>query len=126
MKVLTSVTIIIMIPNLIASMYGMNVELPFQHSINAFHRHHHGHLPVDPRGRVLREEEMVVGRRRPAGHPGYGRAGLDNRPEKTESFAVSGGVCAARIREGNKTEGRRLPGVLAGRATPFSATAWGT
>ncbi len=36
MKVLTSVTIILMIPNLIASMYGMNVELPFQHSINAF------------------------------------------------------------------------------------------
>jgi len=36
MKVLTSVTIILMIPNLIASIYGMNVELPFQHSINAF------------------------------------------------------------------------------------------
>ncbi len=36
MKVLTSVTIILMIPNLIASIYGMNVELPFQHSMNAF------------------------------------------------------------------------------------------
>jgi len=36
MKVLTSVTIILMIPNLIASVYGMNVELPFQHSLNAF------------------------------------------------------------------------------------------
>lgn len=36
MKFLTSVTIILMIPNLIASMYGMNVELPFQHSMNAF------------------------------------------------------------------------------------------
>ncbi len=36
MKFLTSVTIILMIPNLIASLYGMNVELPFQHDMNAF------------------------------------------------------------------------------------------
>jgi magnesium transporter len=36
MKLLTSVTIILMIPTLIASIYGMNVELPFQHSEHAF------------------------------------------------------------------------------------------
>ncbi len=36
MKFLTSVTIILMIPTLIASIYGMNVELPFQHSEHAF------------------------------------------------------------------------------------------
>jgi len=36
MKFLTSVTIILMIPTLIASVYGMNVELPFQHSPHAF------------------------------------------------------------------------------------------
>ena len=36
MKFLTSVTIILMIPTLIASIYGMNVELPFQHSSHAF------------------------------------------------------------------------------------------
>ncbi|MBL7150211.1 MAG: hypothetical protein ISS84_01095, partial [Candidatus Pacebacteria bacterium] len=32
----TSVTIILMIPTLIASIYGMNVVLPFQHSLHAF------------------------------------------------------------------------------------------
>jgi len=36
LKFLTSVTIIVMIPTLIASIYGMNVELPFQHSLHAF------------------------------------------------------------------------------------------
>jgi len=36
MKFLTSVTIIVMIPTLVASIYGMNVELPFQHSPHAF------------------------------------------------------------------------------------------
>jgi len=35
-KFLTSVTIILMIPTLIASIYGMNVVLPFQHSLHAF------------------------------------------------------------------------------------------
>ncbi len=36
MKLLTTVTIILMIPTLVASIYGMNVELPYQHSIFAF------------------------------------------------------------------------------------------
>ncbi|MEW6674143.1 MAG: magnesium transporter CorA family protein [Thermodesulfobacteriota bacterium] len=36
MKFLTSVTIILMIPTLVASIYGMNVDLPFQHSSFAF------------------------------------------------------------------------------------------
>ncbi|MDP2864343.1 MAG: magnesium transporter CorA family protein [bacterium] len=36
LKFLTSVTIIVMIPTLIASIYGMNVELPFQRSLHAF------------------------------------------------------------------------------------------
>ena len=36
MKFLTSVTIIFMIPTLIASIYGMNVPLPLQHSHHAF------------------------------------------------------------------------------------------
>lgn len=36
LKFLTSITIILMIPTLIASIYGMNVELPFQYSPNAF------------------------------------------------------------------------------------------
>ena len=36
LKFLTSVTIILMIPTLVASIYGMNVELPFQHSTQAF------------------------------------------------------------------------------------------
>jgi magnesium transporter len=35
-KVLTSVTIILMLPTLVASVYGMNVGLPFQHSPHAF------------------------------------------------------------------------------------------
>ncbi len=36
MKFLTSITIILMIPTLIASFYGMNVKLPFQNSPHAF------------------------------------------------------------------------------------------
>ncbi len=36
MKFLTSVTIILMLPTLVASIYGMNVDLPFQHSAHAF------------------------------------------------------------------------------------------
>ncbi|SPD73922.1 Mg2 transporter protein CorA family protein [uncultured Desulfobacterium sp.] len=36
MKFLTSVTILLMIPTLIASIYGMNVDLPFQHVSHAF------------------------------------------------------------------------------------------
>jgi magnesium transporter len=36
MKILTSITIILMIPTLIASVYGMNIDLPFQRSSNAF------------------------------------------------------------------------------------------
>jgi magnesium transporter len=36
MKFLTAVTIILMLPTLIASVYGMNVELPFQHTPYAF------------------------------------------------------------------------------------------
>lgn len=36
LKFLTSVTILIMIPTLIASIYGMNVKLPFQDNPNAF------------------------------------------------------------------------------------------
>ena len=36
MKFLTSVTIILMLPTLVASIYGMNVDLPFQHSPHAF------------------------------------------------------------------------------------------
>ena len=36
MKYLTSISIILMIPTLIASMYGMNVRLPFQNSHYAF------------------------------------------------------------------------------------------
>lgn len=35
-KTLTSITIILMLPTLVASIYGMNVELPYQHSDNAF------------------------------------------------------------------------------------------
>ncbi len=35
-KLLTTVTIILMIPTLVASIYGMNVELPFQHNSFAF------------------------------------------------------------------------------------------
>ncbi|MGV1099673.1 magnesium transporter CorA family protein [Thiovibrio sp. JS02] len=36
MKFLTLITIILMLPTLIASIYGMNVELPWQHSPHAF------------------------------------------------------------------------------------------
>lgn len=36
MKFLTSVTIILMIPTMLFSLYGMNVELPYQHSPLAF------------------------------------------------------------------------------------------
>ncbi len=36
MKMLTSITIILMMPTLVASLYGMNVALPFQHSPHAF------------------------------------------------------------------------------------------
>ncbi len=36
MKFLASITIIFMIPTLIASLYGMNIELPLQHSPHAF------------------------------------------------------------------------------------------
>lgn len=36
MKILTSITIILMIPTLISSIYGMNVEVPFGHSSHAF------------------------------------------------------------------------------------------
>jgi len=36
MKILTSITIILMIPTLIASIYGMNIDLPFQRSSYAF------------------------------------------------------------------------------------------
>lgn len=35
-KLLTTVTIVLMIPTLISSIYGMNVETPFQHSPHAF------------------------------------------------------------------------------------------
>ncbi len=37
MKILTSITIILMIPTLISSIYGMNIDLPFQHSSHAFY-----------------------------------------------------------------------------------------
>ncbi|WP_212005344.1 magnesium transporter CorA family protein [Chitinophaga sp. HK235] len=37
MKRLTSITIILTFPMLVASIYGMNVDLPFQHSIHAFY-----------------------------------------------------------------------------------------
>ena len=36
MKVLTSITIILMLPTLVASIYGMNIDLPFQASPYAF------------------------------------------------------------------------------------------
>jgi magnesium transporter len=36
MKILTSITIILMIPTLVASIYGMNIDLPFQRSSHAF------------------------------------------------------------------------------------------
>lgn len=37
MRILTSITIIMMIPTLTASIYGMNIELPFQHSSHPFY-----------------------------------------------------------------------------------------
>jgi len=36
MKYLTAVTILLAVPTLIASMYGMNIGLPFQDSVHAF------------------------------------------------------------------------------------------
>jgi len=36
MKLLTSVTIILMLPTLVRSIYGMNVPLPLQNSLHAF------------------------------------------------------------------------------------------
>lgn len=36
MKFLTAVTIVLMLPTLVASIYGMNIALPFQHSPHAF------------------------------------------------------------------------------------------
>lgn len=36
LKILTSFTIILMLPTLVASVYGMNIPLPFQHSPHAF------------------------------------------------------------------------------------------
>ena len=36
MKFLTSVTIVLSLPTMIASFWGMNVELPFQHNIYGF------------------------------------------------------------------------------------------
>jgi len=35
-KLLTAITIILMIPTLVASIYGMNVKLPFQDNQHAF------------------------------------------------------------------------------------------
>ena len=37
MKILTSITIILMIPTLTASIYGMNIEIPFQHWPHSFY-----------------------------------------------------------------------------------------
>lgn len=36
MKTLTGITLVIMIPTLIASIYGMNIALPFQQHPHAF------------------------------------------------------------------------------------------
>ena len=36
MKLLTSITLILMLPTLVASIYGMNITLPFQTSPYAF------------------------------------------------------------------------------------------
>ncbi len=36
LKILASITIVLMIPTLIASIYGMNIDLPFQNSPHAF------------------------------------------------------------------------------------------
>ena len=57
MKFLTSVTIVLMVPTLVASIYGMNIRLPFQEHANAFailrsfdppldHHHHLLHPPT--------------------------------------------------------------------------------
>jgi len=35
-KVLTSITIVLSFPTMIASIYGMNIDLPFQQSAHAF------------------------------------------------------------------------------------------
>lgn len=37
MKRLTSITLIISIPSLVAGIYGMNVDIPYQHSVHAFY-----------------------------------------------------------------------------------------
>ena len=37
MKRLTSITIILSLPALVASVYGMNVEIPYAHSTHAFY-----------------------------------------------------------------------------------------
>ena len=36
MKFLASITLVLMLPNLVASVYGMNIPLPFQESPHAF------------------------------------------------------------------------------------------
>ena len=36
MKSLTCVTIVFMLPTLVSSIYGMNINLPFQGHVNAF------------------------------------------------------------------------------------------
>lgn len=36
MKILTTISLCLMLPTLLASLYGMNVELPFQHHALAF------------------------------------------------------------------------------------------
>jgi magnesium transporter len=37
MKRLTSITIVLSLPALVAGIYGMNVEIPFMHSPHAFY-----------------------------------------------------------------------------------------
>lgn len=37
MKRLTSITIVLMLPTLITSIYGMNVDIPYQHTLHAFY-----------------------------------------------------------------------------------------
>ena len=44
MKFLTSVTIILMLPTLVSSIYGMNIDLPFQHSPTCVFNNHGGIL----------------------------------------------------------------------------------
>jgi len=36
MKTLTSLTLMISIPMLVASIYGMNVDIPYSHTLHAF------------------------------------------------------------------------------------------